>query len=266
MPVIYRIVNWDGHFENNKSRERDSCSWCPLPNKQDGLGYGLIMQEEDGPAIYGAFVATVLMCSKQRKPRDGHLTDTGRADGRPLGAKEISVKTRIPAPVVQRMLDLTSSESIGWIHSATIGPAKCPPTALEGKGIEGNGREEKIITGEEAGDVPDRDSTASLKVPWRRDYAAAVVPQIEGYEDLSAIDDPVLAAMAVTGEHTKAGYGYWAPLLERALKKRKTITQESVEIICSIAKRAVERVYGENKTGECENVAAIMNLCLKNAL
>src|SRR6056297_59518 len=140
-PQHYQIVNWSEIFENNKSRERDRCSWCPLPNKQDGLGYGLIMLEDDGPAIYGAFIAVVLMCSKQSRPRDGHLTDTGGAKGRPLAPNEISVKTKVPPNLIKRMLDVTCSESIGWIRVLGSVPAERPPSVEEGKGREGKGRE-----------------------------------------------------------------------------------------------------------------------------
>ena len=136
----YRIKNWDQHFENNKSRERDACSWCAIPNKQDGLGYGRLLRRKNGAALYGAFVAVVLSASKQKRPRDGHLTDTGRADGCPYSADDLSVKTQVPVSIISEMLDVVSDASIGWIEtyddSALEVPAECPPSALEGKGRE----------------------------------------------------------------------------------------------------------------------------------
>lgn len=146
MQKVYRIKDWQLHFENNKSRERDLCSWCPMPNKQDGLGYGRLVAMKDGAALYGAFIAIVLVASKQRKPRDGHLTDTGRADGCPLTADDLAIMSKLPSAVIQRMLDATSCASIGWVEvydtghtSASEVPAECPPSALEGR----EGREEK---------------------------------------------------------------------------------------------------------------------------
>lgn len=137
----YRIKDWNEHFENNKSRERDACSWCAIPNKQDGLGYGRLLRRKNGAALYGAFVAVVLTASKQKRPRDGHLTDTGRADGCPYTADDLSVKTQIPVSLITEMLDAVSDVSIGWIEcygdSARRVPAECPPSALEGKGREG---------------------------------------------------------------------------------------------------------------------------------
>lgn len=133
MTTIYKIRDWDKHFENNKSRERDACSWAKIPNKQDGLGYGRLIRRPDGPQLYGAFVAVVLVASKQKRPRDGHLTDTGLAHGRPYTADDLSIKTQMPAALIQTMLDAVSDASIGWIEcyesSARRVPAECPPSA-----------------------------------------------------------------------------------------------------------------------------------------
>lgn len=125
MPQLYQINDWASVYENSKSKTIRSPSWCPIPNKQDGLGYGLIMLEDDGAAIYGAFVSIVLMCSKQTVTRQGYLSDTGLPDGRPLSAKELSVKTKIPHEVIKRMLDVTSCESIGWVRNATAMSSQC---------------------------------------------------------------------------------------------------------------------------------------------
>lgn len=137
----YQIKNWNDHFENDRSRQRKKCAWCPMPNKQDGLGYGLIMMEPDGPAIYGAFVALVLMCSKQGAPRDGWLTENGQPTGRALTPKELCVKTKIPPESIARALEITSEESVGWIdkpQSDNQRTANTPPTHLEEKRREGN--------------------------------------------------------------------------------------------------------------------------------
>lgn len=125
MPDLYQINDWVSIYENSKSKTIKTPSWCPVPNKQDGLGYGLIMQEDDGTAIYGAFVSVVLMCSKQSVTRRGYLSDTGMPDGRPLSPKELSVKTKVPHATIERMLDVTSSESIGWISNVTTVSPRC---------------------------------------------------------------------------------------------------------------------------------------------
>jgi len=112
--VLYRIADWQGNFENAKSRTIDRKSWCAIPNKQDGLGYCMIMQHKNGSALYGAFVATVLMASKQPMDREGYLTDTGRVDGIPYTSTHISLRTRVPEKIIQEMLDFVSVNT-GWI-------------------------------------------------------------------------------------------------------------------------------------------------------
>lgn len=150
--IIYRIKDWNEHFENNKSREREKCSFCCVPNKQDGLGYGSLLAMENGEALYGAFVAVVLIASKQKKSngkgRSGWLTDTGLPDGCPLSARQMSVKCRFSAVTIQKMLDAVSSNEIGWIEridkSASQVPAECPSSALEGKEMKGKKEGEEV--------------------------------------------------------------------------------------------------------------------------
>lgn len=144
---LYRIKDWDKHYENNKSRERERCSFCCVPNKQDGLGYGLLLNEPNGESLYGAFVAVVLVASKQ-KVRKGYLTANGLPAECPLSARQLSIKCRFKEDTIQRMLDVCCGE-VGWIEeltekcppSAHEVPAECPPSALEEKRREGNGRE-----------------------------------------------------------------------------------------------------------------------------
>jgi len=114
---LYQIKDWDATYENYKSRERGLCGWCSVPNKQSGLGYlRLINQNEgNGPAMYGCFVAIVLLASKQRKPRNGYLTDTGRVHGTPLTAEDISLTVGMPSGLVQLTLEACASHSIGWL-------------------------------------------------------------------------------------------------------------------------------------------------------
>ena len=170
--MIYQIRDWDDHFENNKSRERDRLSFVCIPNKQHGIGFCRIMAEPDGAAIYGIWHLITGACSQQSRPRNGWLTDTGRAPAghqpgtsrAPAGHRagtawipaDLALKFRRPVEEVKRALDVLSSESIGWmiLHnevpaecppSARRVPAECPPSAQEGEGREGKegkGRED----------------------------------------------------------------------------------------------------------------------------
>ena len=137
---VYQIKDWNSHFENNKSREREKCSFCCMPNKQDGLGYGTLLRYQNGEALYGAFVAVVLVASKQ-KNRNGWLTDSGLSGGCPLNARQLSIKCQFTEATIQKMLDAVSSNEIGWIiaheRNADGLPASCPSDALEGKEMKG---------------------------------------------------------------------------------------------------------------------------------
>lgn len=112
---MYQIKDWDEYYENAGSRKIEHCSWCPIPNKQDGLGYALLIQGRSGPSFYAAFVATVLVCSKHTLPRNGWITDNGKENGRPLTAYDLHLKTKLPEKTIEEMLKRASKPDIGWI-------------------------------------------------------------------------------------------------------------------------------------------------------
>jgi hypothetical protein len=113
--TLYQIVDWDNHYENAKSRTIEHTSWCPIPNKQDGLSYSRLMTQKDAAAIYGAFVAVILVASKQAMPREGYLTDTGSIDGIPHTPADLALMTKLPEKTIEAMLIFCTSVSIGWI-------------------------------------------------------------------------------------------------------------------------------------------------------
>lgn len=112
---MYKIKDWDEHYENAGSRKIEHCSWCPIPNKQDGLGYALLIQGGTGSTLYAAFVATVLVCSKHSLPRNGWITDNGKETGRPLTAYDLHLKTKLPEREIKEMLERASKPDIDWI-------------------------------------------------------------------------------------------------------------------------------------------------------
>lgn len=137
--VKYQINDWDTHFENDRSRQREKCSFVCVPNKQHGMGFARIIAEPDGAAIYGIWCLILGACSQQKK-RDGWLTDNGESKGSPWGAEDLSLKFRRPKEEIQRALDFISSERVGWIqiyndekspstHRAVT--SKSPPTDPE---------------------------------------------------------------------------------------------------------------------------------------
>lgn len=148
---IYQIVAWDETYENDRSRQRDKCSWCAVPNKQDGLGYRRLIASKNGEAMYAAFLACSLICSKQPRPRQGYLTDNGRPDGVPLTPEDLSLKSGIKISTIESMLELTTLASIGWIRVCQSAVSRAllhsPPSDTVRKGREG--KEEKGKEGKE---------------------------------------------------------------------------------------------------------------------
>lgn len=137
--MLYQIVKWGDTFENDRSRCIDNCFWIKMPVKQDGLGYLRILSQKNGPAIYGAFCAiagrAIRLCEKA-KDRDGWLTEDGLQNGTPLTPDSLSLVTKMPAATIKEMLELLSSQPIGWIRvweqdGSEVTPDSRPPTALE---------------------------------------------------------------------------------------------------------------------------------------
>lgn len=163
--TVYRIRDWPAHYENDRSRERDALSWCAVPNKQHGLGYARLVSLPDGPALYGAFVAVLLVASRQKRPRQGWLTQDGTESGEPYTAEDLALITRFPAAVIQAMLDAVSGPAIGWVETterdtggsrAGVGRESSPAVVTtQGKGMEGKEWKEGTNSAEpDAGSAP----------------------------------------------------------------------------------------------------------------
>lgn len=116
---LYRVNEWDEHYENNKSRERIECSYVCVPNSQGGLGFSRIMAQRDGAAIYGIWCLILGAASRQRrvqgKGREGWLTDDGHQTGTPWTAIDLALLWRRDAKEIERALDFLSSPAIGWL-------------------------------------------------------------------------------------------------------------------------------------------------------
>ena len=142
---MYQIKDWDLRYENAGSRKVEHCAWCPIPNKQDGLGYALLIQGKTGSARYAAFVATVLVCSKHPLPRNGWLTADGTETGRPLTAYDLHLKTKLPENEIKEMLERASKPDIGWIteYSPSVDSTLVAGYRPASNMTEGNRREQK---------------------------------------------------------------------------------------------------------------------------
>jgi hypothetical protein len=112
---LYQIVDYDEHFENNKSRLRERCAFVCVPNKHGGSGLSNVLGEPDGSAIYGIWMLILQLCSRQRKPREGYLTQDGKKNGRRLGARELANLLRRPIEEIHRCLEVCCSPQVGFM-------------------------------------------------------------------------------------------------------------------------------------------------------
>jgi len=119
MSEFLRIVNWDGHFENSRSRQIGETTWVPVPNTFDGDKM-TEMIIEGGDGAYGAWVALILVASKCR-PR-GLLI---RTTGKPHTADTLSRMTRLSKASFESMLEIALS--VGLIERCQAPDAQPPP-------------------------------------------------------------------------------------------------------------------------------------------
>ena len=150
---MLKIKNWD-QYENNRTRNMADMRWVPVPNRFDGDQITEVIEE--GAAIYGAWVAVLLVASRC-KPR-GELI---RENGEPHNAKTLARRTRLPQKDFDRAIPILISA--GLIERCTntagsrqegaeeVAPGRQAPAGIrhptdygmEWNGIEGKGIERK---------------------------------------------------------------------------------------------------------------------------
>jgi hypothetical protein len=155
---MFRIVDWERNFENNRTKELKKLSWVPFPNKHDGDGYTELLDHPDGAAHYGAWCAIVQVASKC-EPRGTLLRDGAR----PHDAASLARVTKIPRAYLEAAISRLINP-VGWIEVVADPepeqrfmetPQNGATTSQEGassracacacatKGSEGNGSEAK---------------------------------------------------------------------------------------------------------------------------
>lgn len=126
-------------------------------------------------------------------------------------------------------------------------PTETQPEPKEKK--DGREEKEKPEKQEETGEAetPRPFSPASRKPAfWNgKDYSKAEVPEIRSYEDIHRIKDPIVACMAVSGDHRVSMYGFLAKGLRKSLDAglSEEALNECLFDLCT-------RLFGEQKAGE----------------
>jgi hypothetical protein len=142
---IYKIKDWQRHFENNRSRTVENLRWVCVPNKHDGEGFATVMEQENAAELFAAWVLILQVASKCQER--GSLV---REDGTPLTARAMAVKTRAPESWFKEAFKFFITK-VKWMDcqaSVTQLSGNCQAgdtqvTKKEGNRREGNGSEVK---------------------------------------------------------------------------------------------------------------------------
>ncbi len=113
--ALFRIKDWDRHYENNRTRQLKKLEWVPIPNNHDSDGYTTLVDHENGAAHLGAWLVIVQLASKC-EPR-GTLSRTKvRESGTPVPHTPQSIAriTRLPASVLEEAIPRLLE--IGWLE------------------------------------------------------------------------------------------------------------------------------------------------------
>lgn len=110
--MSYQIIDWDKHYENNRSRQVERLQWVSVPNRHDGEGYSIIMADIRAAEIFAAWILMIQVASKC-KTRGSLVRD----DGTPMSLRAISLKTRGDLKwfeyAIPKLLE------VGWIQPLT---------------------------------------------------------------------------------------------------------------------------------------------------
>lgn len=116
---VLQVVNWRESFETRGTQNFKCKSNFVLPRKQ-GIGYRLLLRKPNGPELYGAWCALILVLSGHPTPRDGFLTHDGSPFGKPYSLKEIEVLTYIPEHTYTMLFEACLSPEIAWMSTTSV--------------------------------------------------------------------------------------------------------------------------------------------------
>lgn len=182
---LYKVRDWNKHFENNRTRELKRLDWVPTPNKHDGDGFTELLSMPKGISLFGAWNLILQVASKcdprgvlvRQKKNPAPTCDS---DYVPHDSDSLSRVTRCPSDIMQLSLD--ACVKIGWLDRIFIvdnrleNPATscgivtdtppmptaghCEQAPMEGKGMEENRRE-----GNYCGEPPEAASPPVMVFP-----------------------------------------------------------------------------------------------------
>ena len=119
---MYRVKDWDLHYENNRSRDIMDLEWVPFKNQHDGDGITELLDHPNGMAHLGAWVLLVQVASKCGKPAgkcgegDTPRGTLRRDNGKPHDIRSIARMSggdlKVFEEAISRFLDIKWLEEI----------------------------------------------------------------------------------------------------------------------------------------------------------
>lgn len=135
-----RVVDWEKHFENNRTRELKNLSFVLVPNKMDGDGYTELLDHENGVAHFGIWISILEIASRceirgtllrssrttsaesRTQVRNGaeQVPDTQNCPLRPHTPQSLGRISRMPAGLYDEAIPrLVEIGWLEWIHTDT---------------------------------------------------------------------------------------------------------------------------------------------------
>jgi len=120
---LFQLVDWDRKFENDRSRTRDACRFVCVANDLSDPALIELLLHPFGSHCDSVFLSMLRLCSRQRKPREGWLTDDGRNDGNPFTVDRLARLFRVQAIFVKLTIHACVAREVGWIRCVGDQPA-----------------------------------------------------------------------------------------------------------------------------------------------
>jgi hypothetical protein len=108
--MIYRVKDWDKHFEKAESRRCKNMLWVPIPTKHDGSGFRRVASYHRAGEIFAAWILIVETAAKM--PIRGLLYK----DGKSLTPKDLQYRTGFPEEMFFMAFEVLTEPEIGWLE------------------------------------------------------------------------------------------------------------------------------------------------------
>ena len=209
--MSYQIIDWDKHYENNRSRQVERLHWVSVPNRHDGEGYSIIMADSRAAEIFAAWILMIQVASKCH-PRGSLVRD----DGTPMSLRAISLKTRANLKwfeyAIPKLLE------VGWIQPLTeechlVAPerqatdADMTPPCEERREENGKKEENSLALSGRKNAIPDYVLDAFTGI-GRRKTTAWSDKEMIAYRKLKLTEQELIQHLALFAKARTAGWPY----------------------------------------------------------